>query len=93
MLTEERSQGEFCDFSDSDNQVGIPGWWALICIAPIQSFSNEKKSSSRNLIRGVETLGAQAIGKKHQVGSFMLSIFTSISLFMSVMREWGLGAY
>ena len=47
LLTEERSQGEFCDFSDSDNQVGIPGWWALICIAPIQSFSNEKSHLPR----------------------------------------------
>ena len=64
MLTEERSQCEFCDFSDIDIQVGNPGWWALIFIAPIQSFSNEKKSSSKNLIRGVEILGAQAIGKK-----------------------------
>ena len=35
LLTEERSQGEFCDLSDSDIQVGNPGWWALICIAPI----------------------------------------------------------
>ena len=59
LLTEDISQGEFCDI-----QVENPGWWAFIFIAPIQSFSNEKKSSSKNLIRGVEILGAQAIGKK-----------------------------
>ena len=42
LLTEDISQGEFCDI-----QVGNPGWWALICTAPIQSFSNEKSHLPR----------------------------------------------
>ena len=51
----------------------------ILFIARIQSFLNEKNSSSKYLIRVVETIGAQAAAKKYQVRCFMLTIFSGIS--------------
>ena len=77
LVTEERFHGEFSDFSDI--QVGNPEWWAYSLLLPSRVSQMKKNSSSKYLIRVVETIGAQAAAKNYQVRCFMLTIFSRIS--------------